>query len=776
MRLLYANFGERHCPRCAAALSVLTEDEIVVRLLQLAEREQVTVFAPLVRQVRGSHRTLLALLTARFGAPAVYVDGRPQLAEEGEALNPAIPHDIAVLIARLEADQPAAAARAAVAAALATGIDAVMAQWSGGATMLSRSPVCVDCGTWFGDLKPVHFHTPCPVCNIRGCEQCAFTGLHPQAAATVWHGLRLPELLARTVDELRLVFATRAVPSAMHRLQDEITRRLDALQRVGLGYIGLDRPAPSLSRGEAQRLRLAVALTSRSEDMLHILDEPSVGQHPADVQRLVTAFRDLAGPGDLCRSRSHRRRGGRCGHRSVPPPETRVVRFIFRARPRSCGEADTAPRQYFSQRQRVRLTGAPRPDPAGYLIVRCANLRNLRDIDVPIPLGRLTVVTGVSGSGKSTLVEDVLVASLRGGAAVGCAGIDGSRVKPVFVDQSPSDTIHAPTRPRTPDSPTSPRLLCKAHRPVLRIFFVQSSRRRLPALRRHGRGGSQDALPPIHVIACEACGGRRFSDAVLARRIPIGERALSVADVYAATIAEVAPVLLDQANLPAHDRRAERILRSLIDIGLGHLALGQSSPTLSGGEAQRVKLASTWDGTRWKRTCFVLDEPSTGLHPKDLAGLLEVLDRLVRRWCNRGRRGARHRRHPGGGLGGRSRSRRRITGWRSGVCGATRTPLSAAARSLPRGHWQPKKNSFHDRSTGNQTWPIRRSSASAMPARHNLKHVDVDIPKGALTVVTGSRCVSPVVTASRDLSGRATIRSKLQFRTSHCNPEFLVVN
>ena len=142
----------------------------------------------------------------------------------------------------------------------------------------------------------MHFHTPCPHCQGAGCERCEGTGLHPEAAAVRWQGLRLPELLARSVEEAAAPFADAPLPAGAARLRQEIERRLDALARVGLGYLALDRPSPTLSRGEAQRVRLAVALTSRLEDMLHVLDEPTIGQHPADVARLLPAFRELAGP------------------------------------------------------------------------------------------------------------------------------------------------------------------------------------------------------------------------------------------------------------------------------------------------------------------------------------------------------------------------------------------------------------------------------------------------------------------------------------------------
>jgi excinuclease ABC subunit A len=293
LRLLYTNFGQRRCPHCGQVLTVLAEDEIVESLLRMAAKEPVTVFAPIVHGVRGSHRTLLATLREHFDPQAVYVDHQPP---PPQTLNPSEPHDIAVKLAQLDDQTPATTVREVVTMAAALSLYAIVAESRGSAVVFSRAPVCSECGAWFDELKPVHFHTPCPDCGGGGCESCELTGLHPQAAAVFWHGWRLTDLLRITINEAQELFKQVDLSSMAQRLSSEITRRLDALDRVGLGYISLNRPVPTLSRGEAQRVRLAVALTSRLEDMLHVLDEPTIGQHPADVDRLVAAFRDLAGP------------------------------------------------------------------------------------------------------------------------------------------------------------------------------------------------------------------------------------------------------------------------------------------------------------------------------------------------------------------------------------------------------------------------------------------------------------------------------------------------
>ncbi|MGC9348710.1 MAG: hypothetical protein ACP5JG_11270, partial [Anaerolineae bacterium] len=296
LRLLYAHFGERSCPNCGTPIAIQTEDEIVERVAALSEKGSLRLYAPLLRCVRGSHRTLLAHLVTAVGADALRVDGH-SWAKSDASLSSEVEHDLDVEIARIEPGTSLGAVRDAVTSAWALGANAVLVRRDSAAdTMLSRAPVCTRCGTWFGDLSPVHFHQPCPHCDGERCDQCAGTGLRPEAAAVRWQGLRLPDLLAESVADVRRRFSTAELPFTAERLDEEITRRLDALDRVGLGYIALNRSSPTLSRGESQRVRLAVALTSRLEDMLHVLDEPTIGQHPADVARLLPAFRELRGP------------------------------------------------------------------------------------------------------------------------------------------------------------------------------------------------------------------------------------------------------------------------------------------------------------------------------------------------------------------------------------------------------------------------------------------------------------------------------------------------
>lgn len=734
LRLLYANFGQRHCPQCGYVLTVLAEDEMVERLHQLAEQEPLTIFAPLVRGVPGSHRTLLAMLTEHFPAEDVYVDGRSYRAPVS---NPADPHDITVKIAHLYEASPVAVIRDTVMTVSSMGAQAVLVESNGTSQLLSRASVCAECGTWFDDLKPTHFHTPCPHCQGEGCPRCGETGLHPQAAAVYWSDKRLPDLLAQTVDEARELISNAVWLPTAERLRTEIMRRLDALARVGLGYVGLDRPAPTLSRGEAQRVRLAVILTSQLEDMLHVLDEPTIGQHPADVDRLVAAFRDLAGPVIFV---EHERIAAAAADHALdlgPGAGRGGGEAVFSGTPAALWQSDSATGRYFSMRERVILPEL-RPAPSEFLTVHGAHLHNLRQIHVSFPLERLTVVTGVSGSGKSSLVAGVLVPTLKSGEAVGCEGVDGRQIKPIFVDQSPIG--------RNPRS--NPATYTKLADIIRDYFAAQTglSPSHFSFNRPEGACPVCEGMGAVEVkmrylpstwIPCAACDGRRFSDEILAQKVRFGAQYLSIADLYDMAISEIVPLLLEEADLPVKVRRSsDRILRALEDIGLGYLTLGQSSPTLSGGEAQRIKLAKHLGQRALDTRLLVLDEPSTGLHPQDLAGLLTVLDRLVcagativvvehnsdviraADWVIDLGPGA----GPAGGdllYAGPPETLHEVED------SITARALAAEERLIP------TENPLADDALRSPAIRIRGAGA------HNLRQVDVDIPKAALTIVTG---------------------------------------
>ncbi|MGW8226646.1 MAG: hypothetical protein ACWGOY_12980, partial [Anaerolineales bacterium] len=499
----------------------------------------------------------------------------------------------------------------------------------------------------------------------------------------------------------------------------------------------LDRPSPTLSRGESQRVRLAIALSSRLEDMLHVLDEPTIGQHPADVASLLPAFQDLAGPVIYV---EHDRLAAAFADHAVdlgPGAGINGGEVVCSGSPVDLWHSEGATGRYFSLEKQV-VPPAPRPHTEEYLYVYGARKHNLKDVDIQIPLGRLTFVTGVSGSGKSTLVEHVLMPSMKKMKPIGCSGFDGPRIKPVIVDQSPigrNPRSNPATYTKLSDSIrdmfAEATGLSKSH------FSFNRSEGACPACKGIGAGEIKMRFLPSIWLPCEVCEGKRFNSEVLQATLQLAGREFSVADFYATPIGEISALIADTPWLPRTRRQfAERILQALNDIGLGYLELGQPSPTLSGGEAQRVKLTKYLGRNNLSNQLLVLDEPSTGLHPQDLEGLLVILDRLVRHgativvvehntdfiraadWVIDLGPGA-------GPHGGRVL-------YQGPLEGLLAVEDSLTARALEdEDTIQPRQQLPAQMPTPPAVINIRNARAN------NLKGVNVDIPKGKFTVVTG---------------------------------------
>ena len=474
--------------------------------------------------------------------------------------------------------------------------------------------------------------TPCPVC--RGKR------LRPESLAVKIGGMSIADFTALSLNRalsagINLQFTEREALVA-ERIRREIVERLEFLCAVGLKYLSLDRNAATLSGGEGQRIRLATQIGSRLRGVLYVLDEPSIGLHQRDNMRLIEALERLRDLGNTVLVVEHDedtirhadyvldlgpgagRLGGGVVAEGTPEqimasPASLTGRYLK-------GEATMLQREKPRQ-----LTGK-------WLTVAGAREHNLQDLTIRIPLGVMTVVTGVSGSGKSTLINDILYRSLA-------KTIYGSREEPgvhdaltgaeqidkvVRIDQSPIG--------RTPRS--NPATYTQVFSPIRDLFAM------LPESRERGykpgrfsfnvSGGRCEAcqgdgqrriemnfMPDVYV-QCEVCNGRRYNQETLAVKF----HGHSIADVLDLTIEDALPVLADVPQV-------RQKLQTLVDVGLGYVHLGQSATTLSGGEAQRMKLARELSKRQTGRTLYLLDEPTTGLHFDDVRKLLEVLHRLT---------------------------------------------------------------------------------------------------------------------------------------------------
>ena len=673
LRLAFVKLGTQHCPDCEVPIEPQSEDLIVARILREYRNQQVTLLAPLVVNRKGVY-TDLAKWARSKGYAHLRVDGKLLPVQPFPRLDRFKEHSIELPVATLRVSPSSEAQlRKELAKALEIG--------KGQVQVLGKKPQffstkrsCPSCGRAFAELDPRLFsynsrHGWCPTCVGTGlelkdvgwdaersrtgtedhvldswidwlevdepCPDCRGQRLNPEALAVTWDGKSISDYGALPIGELSSVLSGMRLKGREREiardLLAELQNRLEFLRQVGLGYLALDRSAPTLSGGEAQRIRLAAQLGSNLRGVCYILDEPTIGLHHRDNQILLGVLEQLEAKGNTLVVVEHDEDTIRRAHHVIDlgPGAGKLGGRVIGA-----GDAadlmklpDSLTGRFLREPLRHpvqprRAVTAKTPD----LKIQKAKLHNLRGVDARVPLDRLTVVTGVSGSGKSTLARDVLFTSLQAGKPIGCKSLSGARQvdRVLEVDQTPIG--------KTPRS--CPATYVGFWDAIRRNFADTAESRmrgwgpsRFSFNTKGGRCESCEGqgvkkiemsfLPDVKV-ACEACGGQRFNPETLAVRW----REKSIGDVLAMSVDEAVPFFA--AHPSTH-----RALRLMQDVGLGYLTLGQQSPTLSGGEAQRLKLVTELAKTSEKKTLYVLDEPTVGLHMADVEKLIRVLHRLV---------------------------------------------------------------------------------------------------------------------------------------------------
>jgi len=480
------------------------------------------------------------------------------------------------------------------------------------------------------------------------CPACQGARLRPEALAVSVAGATIGDAAALTAEALR--YWLDGLPlSAFEQevaatILTELRARVGFLCDVGLGYLTMDRLARTLSGGEAQRIALSNALGANLVDTLYVLDEPSIGLHQRDVDRLTTLLARLRTMGNTVVIVEHDPATIRRADHMIelgPGSGEAGGRVVYAGPVAGVEQARTLTGDYLAGRRRIAVPSARRPAGPHWLRIEGAQLHNLRGVETAIPLGPLTVVTGVSGSGKSTLVHDVLYRQLRSrltgahgakqhlGEAVGdLERLTGAERldQVVLVDQSPIG--------RTPRS--NPVTYIRAFDEIRTLFAAEPlarARGYTPATfsfnaARGGRCRTCQGAGHVQIelifladvfVPCDACGGTRFEREVLDVRI----KGLSIREVLELTVDEAIARFRHQPSVG-------RALWHLQQVGLGYLRLGQPATTLSGGEAQRLKIARQLATVRkGERRLYILDEPTTGLHLEDVRTLLRVLDKLV---------------------------------------------------------------------------------------------------------------------------------------------------
>ncbi|GAB5046315.1 excinuclease ABC subunit UvrA [Thermodesulfovibrio sp. TK110] len=662
LRLLYAKIGTPYCPRCGRELISQDINKMTASVLSLPEGTKIQILAPVVIEKKGEHKEILEKARAE-GFIRARIDGNLIELTQEISLKKHMRHTIELVIDRLIVKEKYQnqIKRALELAMKYTHTVVVNIVDENKDVIFSSILACPTCGVSLPEIDPRLFsfnskYGACPRCRGLGyeniedeeevdvlslipCKLCGGTRLRQEALAIKINGKNIAELSAVSLDELKNFLSELKISSyetlIAERILKEIFIKLEFLQKIGVGYLSLNRPAFSLSGGEAQRIRLATQLGSHLSGVLYVLDEPSIGLHPRDCLKLIESMKELSSRGNTLVVVEHDEKtimnsdliielgpgGGREGGylTEVSSPEKLLE------------SKNSITAQYLKGSNKIAIP-AHRRKSKEFIKIIGAQAYNLKNIDVKIPLGVFVCVTGVAGSGKSTLIFEILYkalakklynASVLPGKHKTIEGIEKID-KVVCIDQSPIGRTSRST-PATYTQVMNEIRELFAMLPDAKVrgytksrFSFNLSGGRCEACQGDGvKKIKMHLLPDVYVI-CDSCKGRRYNEETL----QIKYKGKSISDILEMTVSEAVEFFYAVPKL-------RHKLQIMQDIGLGYITLGQSATTLSGGEAQRVKLAKELSKKPTGKTLYILDEPTTGLHMVDIERLLNILQRLV---------------------------------------------------------------------------------------------------------------------------------------------------
>ncbi len=692
LRVLYARVGHPHCPECGEEIKRLSNEEIVSFVLEKINEfkknnkkdktnskvktvmgvewneTELEIFAPIVRGRKGEYYQMLYDLLGK-GFQDVRINGDMKKLREKIELAKTKKHNIDVLVDTLMVHEFFDSIEGAR-MRLAEGIERALIEADGLVIikigdeefLMSSKFSCPNDGFSFPEVEPrlFSFNSPygaCPACNGLGskyfggsevCDDCKGARLRTEAMHVFLGGKKtnIVDLTALSIEnamnffgDIKLSEQEREIAKVIIK---EIEARLAFLLNVGLEYLSLNRKASTLSGGESQRIRLASQLGSRLVGAMYVLDEPTIGLHQRDNEKLIKTLEDLRDLGNTILIVEHDEDtifasdyivdiGPKAGVHGGQVVVDGWLTDLLDAKTNKSGSRTLA---YLRGEAIIEVPEERRTRDKGSLKITGGNIFNIKNLNAEIPLGRMTTITGVSGSGKSSFMYEIVYKNLqarlerkyRTAKIFNCATFTGTEYisRSVLIDQSPIG--------RTPRSNIATYTGSFTH---IRDLFAASEDARFRGWKSNRfsfnvKGGRCEAcegngqiavemhfLPTVYVT-CDVCNGKRFDKETLT----VKYKKKNIHEILKMTIEEANTFF---ADIPAiHDR-----VKTLMDVGLGYLELGQSATTLSGGEAQRVKIASELYRPHLEKTIYLLDEPTVGLHYDDVAKLLEVLEKLV---------------------------------------------------------------------------------------------------------------------------------------------------
>ncbi len=697
LRILYARVGKPHCPICNREIKKLTNEEILETIVNTVKKInsdksekkvmgvsisslKIKIFAPVVVGRKGEYYQLLYDALGK-GYTQVKVDGELKKLREQIILSKNKKHDIDILVdeffvSEFQGEQTKNKDNKEIwRERLSESIERALQETNGllkiefpndeaengiEERLISAKFMCPYDGFSYPEIEPrlFSFNSPygaCPECNGLGtkyffgdepCPKCKGARLRDEALHVLLDGVNIVDLVAMSIADAEKYFSTIKLSPTEKNISKVVIREIESRLRfminVGIEYLSLNRRAHTLSGGEAQRIRLASQLGSGLVGALYVLDEPTIGLHSRDNDRLIKTLLNLRDLGNTIIVVEHDEDtifssdfivdiGPGAG---VHGGEVVVAGYLDTLLTAKKNDSGSLTLDYLRGDQKIEVPKERRSEDKGKFMIRNGNIFNIKNMNVDVPLGRLVVVTGVSGSGKSSFMYEIIHKNLqarferkyRTNEVFNCSSFTGTEYlgRAILIDQSPIG--------RTPRSNPATYTGAFTH---IRDMFAGTSEARARGWKANRfsfnvKGGRCEAcqgngeiavemhfLPTVYV-PCDICNGKRF----MKETLEIKYKKKSIYDVLRMTVEE-ALIFFD--DIPAISDR----LRSLQDVGLNYLELGQSATTLSGGEAQRVKISSELYRPHVQKSIYLLDEPSIGLHYEDVKKLLEILQKLV---------------------------------------------------------------------------------------------------------------------------------------------------